>query len=139
MQKLLILFYLLFISTPILAQDAAETHPIDKKYDACLNKNGSTAGMVQCADEAYKAWDAELNKNFKLLMAKLNKTEQTQFKTAQVAWLAFRDKEFALSDALYGSLQGTMYIPMSVDNKLKIVRARALEMAGYLEVLEMGR
>jgi len=43
-------------------------HPIDKALDACTDKNGSTAGMVQCTDKAYAAWDKELNKNYGLLM-----------------------------------------------------------------------
>jgi hypothetical protein len=38
------------------AQEQAQ-HPIDKALEACIDKNGSTAGMVECTDQAYAAWE----------------------------------------------------------------------------------
>jgi uncharacterized protein YecT (DUF1311 family) len=49
------------------AQEQAQ-HPIDKALEACIDKNGSTAGMAECTDKAYAAWDRELNKNYVELM-----------------------------------------------------------------------
>lgn len=36
------------------------THPIDKALDACIEQDGSTAGMIQCTDKGYVAWDRQL-------------------------------------------------------------------------------
>jgi len=52
------------------------TTPIDKALDACIEKNGSTAGMVECTDKAYAAWDKELNKNYGELMRALKQPKK---------------------------------------------------------------
>ena len=43
----------------------------------------------------YKKADAKLNTSYKRLMAKLPKSRQAKLKTAQIAWLKFRDAESA--------------------------------------------
>jgi len=68
MTKLLpALAFALLLGTVTIAQDQPQ-HPIDKALDACIEKNGSTAGMVQCTDRAYASWDKELNQNYGELM-----------------------------------------------------------------------
>jgi uncharacterized protein YecT (DUF1311 family) len=57
----LALLSLLVLATVSIAQEQSQ-HPIDKALEACIDKNGSTAGMVECTDKAYAAWDKELNK-----------------------------------------------------------------------------
>src|SRR2546422_2085931 len=87
-------------------------HPIDKALDACIDKNGSTAGMVECTDKAYAAWDKELNKNYGELMRALNPKQKEALRLAQLEWIKYRDLEFKSIDSVYDTLQGTMYIPM---------------------------
>jgi uncharacterized protein YecT (DUF1311 family) len=109
-------------------------HPIDKALDACIDKNGSTAGMVECTDRAYKAWDKELNKNYVALMRALKPAQKEVLRTAQLEWIKNRDADFKLIDSIYDSLQGTMYIPMRIDARLEVVKKRALELQNYLEL-----
>jgi len=60
-----------------------------------MNKDEpTTASMSECGWEAEEAWDAELNKNYKALMAKLDKPEQEKLKSAQQKWIQYRDLEF---------------------------------------------
>jgi uncharacterized protein YecT (DUF1311 family) len=111
-------------------------HAIDKALDACLDKNQSTAGMVECEDKAYDKWDKELNRLYGELMKKISPDAKATLKEAQVQWLKFRDAEFKLQDALYSKLEGTMYIPMRADSRMQLVKKRALELKSHLDLLK---
>jgi uncharacterized protein YecT (DUF1311 family) len=129
----LLLFALLLLGTVASAQEQAQL-PIDKALEACIDKNGSTAGMVQCTDKAYSAWDKELNKNYSELMRTLKPAQKETLRLAELEWLKYRDSSFKFIDSLYDTLQGTMYIPMRIDARMEVIKKRALELKGYLEV-----
>jgi uncharacterized protein YecT (DUF1311 family) len=113
-------------------------HPIDKALEACIDKNGSTAGMVQCTDTAYAAWDKELNKNYGELMRSLKPPQKEALRLAQLEWIRYRDLDFKLIDSLYDTMQGTMYIPMRIDARMEVVKKRALELKGFLDLVTEG-
>lgn len=117
---------------------AAEEHPIDATLGACMEENPSTAGMIECVDDAYAAWDRELNDAYGALMKRLAPAQKEALRKSQRQWLAWRDAEFESIDALYGSLEGTMFLPMRVDERMQIVKTRALALRGYLDLLAMA-
>ena len=125
---------LLVIPASVWAQEQT-AHPLDKQLEVCVEKDPSTAGMVSCIDVALKKWDQQLNKNYQTLMGKLNPAGKQTLKTAQLDWIKYRDAEFKVLDTIYATLQGTMYIPMHLDQKMQIVRHRALALAGYLDLI----
>jgi uncharacterized protein YecT (DUF1311 family) len=111
-------------------------HPIDTWLEACTAKDQSTAGQIACLGQAYEKWDAELNRVYKELTAKLPEAGRPVLRTAQLAWLKFRDEEFKLLDALYDPLDGSMYRLMKTADRVDLIRKRALEIASYLDVLD---
>jgi uncharacterized protein YecT (DUF1311 family) len=113
-------------------------HPIDKALDACIDKNGSTAGMVECTDKAYAAWDKELNKNYVELMRTLKPPQKEVLRLAQLEWIKYRDLDFKVIDSVYDMMQGTMYIPMRIDARMEVIKKRALELKGFLELIQEG-
>ncbi len=119
--------------------DRTTKHPIDKAEEACIDKDGSTAGMTKCADKAYVMWDKELNENYKALMKELSPKNRETLQAAQRKWMDYRDQEFKLIDAIYSQLEGTMYIPMRVEERIAIVKQRALKLGSHLELLKEGR
>ena len=119
------------------AQEQAP-HPIDKALEACIDKNGSTAGMVECTDKAYAAWDKELNKNYGELMRTVKPSQKEALRLAQLEWIKYRDLDFKLIDTLYDTMQGTMYIPMRIDARMELVKKRALELKGFLDLIREG-
>lgn len=125
----------LLLPTLVCAQEA-QKHPIDKALEVCTDKDPSTAGMVRCTDAAYKKWDQELNKNYRTLMARLKPAGKQLLKSAQLNWITYRDNEFKLIDSIYDGIQGTMYIPMRIDEKMQIVKQRALALASHLDMLD---
>ena len=124
----------LLVPTIVLAQEA-QKHPIDAALEICTEKDPSTAGMVRCTEIAYKKWDQELNKNYQTLMSKLKPADKLLLKSAQLSWITYRDKEFKLIDSIYDKIQGTMYIPMRIDEKMQIVKQRALALASHVDML----
>ncbi|MEO8433571.1 MAG: lysozyme inhibitor LprI family protein [Pyrinomonadaceae bacterium] len=137
MTSLYILLLILFSASVVCPQEQS-THPIDKALDACIEKDGSTAGMIRCTDKAYLAWDRQLNKNYADLMRRSKAGQEAALKAAQLQWLKYRDSEFKLIDSVYDALQGTMYLPMRISERLEIVKKRALSLRGYFELLEEG-
>lgn len=53
----------------------------------------ATNEIKQCLGKELDAQDANLNKQYKLCMAKLDKVAQDKLRNAQRAWIAFRDAE----------------------------------------------
>ncbi len=92
--------------------------------------------MVQCTDQAYAAWDKELNKNYGLLMQNLKPRQKEALKAAQLEWIKQRDLEFKFIDSVYDALQGTMYIPMRIAARMDVVKHRALELHDYLDLVK---
>jgi uncharacterized protein YecT (DUF1311 family) len=122
----------LALMTPAYAQEQTQS-PIDKALDACIEKNGSTAGMTQCTETAFTAWDKELNRSYGEFMRQLKPAQKEALRLSQLEWIKYRDLEFKFIDAMYDSFEGTMYIPMRVDARLEVVKKRALELKHYLE------
>lgn len=113
-------------------------HPIDKALDACIDKNGSTAGMVECTDKAYTAWDKELNKVYGELMRTLSAKQKEALKLSELEWIKYRDMEFKFIDSIYDTLEGTMYIPMRISARVEVIKKRALELQHRLELIREG-
>lgn len=114
-----------------------EAHPIDTALDKCMDKNPSTQGMIGCIDEAYKKWDAELNKNYKALTAQLSPKQKATLLASQRKWLEYRDLEFKNIATFYETMEGTMYQPMAVSDRMEVVKKRALDLKGFLDILEL--
>ncbi len=133
----LALFSVFLLATVSIAQEETQ-HPIDKALEACIDKNGSTAGMVECTDKAYAAWDKELNKNYGELMRTLKPSQKEALRLAQLEWIKHRDLDFKFIDSIYDTLQGTMYIPMRIDARMEVVKKRTLELKGFLDLMQEG-
>ena len=129
---------LLMLATVSGAQEQAR-HPIDKGLEACIDKNGSTAGMVECTDKAYAAWDKELNQNYGELMRSLQPKPKEALRLAQLEWIKYRDLEFKFIDSIYDTLEGTMYIPMRVAARMEVIKKRALELKDHLDLTKEAR
>ena len=130
-----IVIFLCACSAISIAREPAQ-HPIDKALDACIDKNGSTAGMVECTDKAYAAWDKELNKNYGELMRALNPKQKEALRLSQLEWIRHRDLEFKFLDSMFDTFQGTMYIPMRVGARLDVIKQRAVELKQNLELYQ---
>lgn len=135
--KIILFFSVLILlkSHQVCAQYYSDTTAIDLKLEDCLStgENQTTYGMIQCIDSAYNAWDAELNKNYKLLMSILTEEEKDKLKTAQRNWLAFRDSNNEFVGLYSENLAGSMYRVSANFHSMEMVRLRALELKSYYD------
>ena len=114
-------------------------HPIEQGLNACLDQNASTSGMATCLDQAYRQWDAELNRVYLGVKAELEPPAQAALTASQRAWLVYRDAEFITQDAIYGALQGSMWGLSRLSTRVELVKHRALELQSYWTDLREGR
>ena len=64
-------------------------------------ETGSTVDTAQCFDIAYKQADTELNVTYRQIMAALDEAEKASLRSAQRAWINYRDKACEAEAAPY--------------------------------------
>ena len=138
MTRVFIALLSVFLFATFSAAQAQTQYPIDKALEACIDKNGSTAGMVECTDKAYAAWDRELNQNYGALMSALKPKQKEALRMAQLNWIRYRDLQFKFIDSVFDTLDGTMYIPMRISSRMQVIKKRALELKDYLNLVTEG-
>lgn len=96
---------------------------IDKQLKACVNQDGSTAGIVNCYNMAYACYDKELNRIYQRLLAnsKRDTHQKETLKTAQGAWLAYRDKMNAASETWFQKETGTILLIEDAERAVSLV------------------
>jgi len=89
------------------AAASAQEPAFSPGLDRCLNAPSgmSTAGQIGCVDTELKLQDARLNQAYRGAMGRLNSRQQGKLRTAQRAWIAFRDADCAArQDEDWGTL-----------------------------------
>ncbi|WP_446904047.1 lysozyme inhibitor LprI family protein [Burkholderia sp. YIM B11467] len=106
---------------------AADIDPIDQQMTLCLNdpEHASTGGQDECIGDAGRAWDARLNASYRALQASLPAADRPALLHAQRAWLARRDADLKLIDAVYATTHGTVYAPMNANDVMRLTQRRA--------------
>ena len=89
----------------------------------------------QCAHREYVAADAELNKVYNQLAAKLDAAEQrAQLKAAELAWIKYRDENCTFEGLFYKG--GTMRPMIESFCLAHVTKVRADELREQLKVFE---
>lgn len=101
-----------------------------KKPDPCAEPQ-TQVEMNQCAVNAYKAADAELNQVYKQLVAKLDDEEKAQLKEAQNAWIKYRDAncDFVADQYKGGTMRPMIYAGCLQD----VTKKRTTELKTQIE------
>lgn len=109
--------------------------PVPARADDCDNAQ-TQADMNECAGEALKASDAELNTVYKQIMQRLGNDTATARKlvAAQKSWLSFRDNECIFSSS--GVEGGSVYPMILVGCHDRLTRQRIAELKVYLDCEE---
>jgi uncharacterized protein YecT (DUF1311 family) len=82
-------------------------HPIDFALSNCYSKpeGQTTMGMVSCLRGAEDSWDSELNRVYRMLGGSSN----TDVKSAQLAWISYRDAQFHWFNSFFDSKLGSKW------------------------------
>jgi len=128
MRALLLLSLLL--SFPALA---ADQDPLDAALDACLAKpeGSSTPGMVDCTNDAIRAWDKRLNEVYQQVMAGLDPESRELLRASQRRWVAFREAEHEAMEGPWRRDKGTIIRVLTVSADLSAIKERVQELQLY--------
>lgn len=132
--KNLFLAFLMIQSMALISQNK-DHHPIDISLNKCLEKseNFTTLGMVNCLQDAAKAWDVELNVQYNKLMETLDKKQKELLRISQRNWITYRDNELKFSRSLYSSKDGSIWQTVSATHELELIKKRVIELRNYRE------
>ena len=120
--------------------EVAAADPIDASMRTCLARSdmSSTAGQVQCMDNARIGWKAALDGAWQQLQAKLPPAQRKPWEKSQASWQASRDVEKQLLAAVFETTHGSMYVLAEADMQLQPVRDRALSLRSAVARISAG-
>ena len=121
---------LAFSIAVVLCLSTGSANPTQKQksQDSCANAQ-TTAEMRDCAGNEYKQADAELNKAYKQLMAKLDDQGfQASLKSAQQAWIKYRDVNCEYES--YLNRGGTTHSVVYTGCLTRMTKQRTMELRG---------
>ncbi|MFM0735438.1 DUF1311 domain-containing protein [Paraburkholderia sediminicola] len=120
--------------------EVAAADPIDASMRTCLARSdmSSTAGQVQCMDNARIGWKAALDSAWQQLQTKLPQAQHKPWEKSQASWQASRDVEKQLLEAVFATTHGSMYVLAEADMQLQPVRDRALALRSALARVSAG-
>ncbi len=120
-----------FAEDPVETPDCPESSDLSEQFSHCVeNSDGATASIIECIGAEYKQQDERLNKAYKTLMSEVSPERQKQLKTAQRAWISFRDANCAFYDDPEG---GTLARISANDCMMTTTAKRATELESFLE------
>ncbi|MFG1175197.1 lysozyme inhibitor LprI family protein [Erwiniaceae bacterium CAU 1747] len=138
MQKILLTGILLCtLSTPALAEESFGK-AADNKLQKCTANAENTLASVECYDVALAAWDAELNNQYRLLLANGSAEFKSAMKVSQVAWIAYRDAYIKAMQSDYRQRQGTIWGIIMSEARLRITRDKAIELYKLRKSTDLG-
>lgn len=120
--------------------EVAAADPIDASMRACLARSdmSSTAGQVQCMDNARIGWRTALDNAWQQLQQKVPPARRKQWEKSQASWQASRDAEKPLLAAVFATTRGSMYVLAEADMQLQPVRDRALALRSAVAKASAG-
>ena len=97
-------------------------------HHACMEREVSTQGMVECIDAERVRQDRGLNDTYRSVLARLNPRQRASLRTAQRAWMAYRD---ARCGSLYDPDWGTLSRITAADCLLTMTIERGLDLQDH--------
>lgn len=95
---------------------------------SCLERDSSTAGMRECLGTEYRLQDRALNQAYQAALGRLNARQQAQLRTAQRAWVAYRQ---ARCRSMTDQDWGTLSLLAADDCGVSMTIARTIELEDY--------
>ena len=102
-----------------------------RRIDECMQKDSSTAGMIQCINAEFAIQDKILNENYKKVMGVLTEENRKILKDVQRKWIAYKEAKCA-----FYPKQGTIHRLDAADCYLQVTKERATELADIVSEFE---
>lgn len=113
------------------AETPSEPSQYSQAYNICMDEVSATTSMVECISAEHEVQDAKLNAAYKTLMGTLSTDRKKQLRTAQLAWIAYRD---ANCEFYFDPDGGTIARLQANDCMLSMTAQRAAELDGFVKL-----
>ncbi|WP_404361571.1 lysozyme inhibitor LprI family protein [Methylotuvimicrobium sp. KM1] len=117
------------LTSPAMADIETEPHPIDLKYEACMEKTNDYPAMMACVETANSEWQTEMTSIYGKLQSRLKPKDHSTLQNAQKAWQAYHDAEFALYNAMQAGEEVDAF--MFAEKKMRVIGDRAKELQSF--------
>ena len=111
---------------------------IDSVLKQCAANAQTTMDSSECYIQATQSWDAELNKQYKLLIDEQPETSRTPLKESQRAWIKYKESYFKAIDAFYQKEQGTVWSIIAAESKMNVIRDKAIDLNRLLNSTDLS-
>lgn len=103
----------------------ADENEYSKQFSTCSEKAIATVDIVDCINKEIEYQDVRLNKAYKVVMERLSDKRKKSLRTAQRAWIKFRDANCAFYHDPEG---GSIHLIVSRSCLLEETASRAKEL-----------
>lgn len=122
---------------------SADTARVEQKIKDMLDKDWSTAGMLEASKVEETEYDTLLNKYYQILWKQLDADGQKALRQTQRNWITLRDSEKDLVRALYSKTYqemggGTIWGVVAAGARTNITKRRVLEIFRYIKFSDIG-
>ena len=118
-------------SPSILETNLEERDESQRRKDECMQKDSSTAGMIQCVNAEFAIQDKILNENYKKAMDVLTEENRKILKDVQRKWIAYKEAKCA-----FYPKQGTIHRLDAADCYLQMTKERIGELGHVIEIFK---
>ncbi len=135
-----IIFTIVLVLFNINISFAESVEEIETELQNCIETGEELP--IECYIVAEEKWDKKLNEVYQTLKKKLPKESFEKLKTAQIAWVKFKEKEKENFDELHIIAEDSMnYNAMNLGESIgfkmyKITKDRTLDLISYLDLFE---
>lgn len=137
MKNIFLLVSILLATTFAHSQDVGDSTAIanpggewiDSRLADCLKaKDITTVEQNDCLYTALEQWEKQLSDTYSLVVSQVDEPGKSALKSAQAAWLSYKNSQFKFLEQYYGSMQGTMYKQVMITEKIEVVKRRFAEL-----------
>lgn len=125
-QNLIMTVLLLSLSTTAHSKELRKD--IDDKLAKCKVSAVSTMETTDCYDTAIDSWEAELNKQYKLLLQDQPKEIQANLRNAQRAWVKYKESYISAMRDFYSQERGSIWGIVMSESKMNVTRDKAIDL-----------
>lgn len=125
-KNLIMTTLLLTLGTTAYSKDLRQD--IDDKLAKCKASVVSTMETTDCYDKAIDSWEAELNKQYKLLLQDQPKEIQANLRNAQRAWVKYKESYIGAMKDFYSQERGSIWGIVMSESKMNVTRDKAIDL-----------
>lgn len=111
---------------------------IDASLQTCKNNAVSTVDSQNCYAQATAQWDAELGKQYTLLMKDQPDSVRLALRDSQRQWIKYRDSYNKGIEAFYQKEEGTIWSLIAAESKMNIIRDKTLDLYRLRNSTDLG-